>query len=401
MGVGAERATPLDDVDQLADVARPVVLLECLEGLVADRLDLAVAVGVDVEIAGLQEVVGQQRDVLEAVPQRGKLEADDAEAIEEVLAEAAGLDLLLEVAVGGGDDSGTHTHQSNFASRLRGVLARINARLREAIAERDLFNLRDEALVDDVPDDVFQFPTSRRKLRVFMAWLREQLDSNYLTVVGPDRNQFIRAAYAQGIRTAHDGLSDLDVAFDRPDMDSLLSRPIHRTALQTLYTRTYEELESVAEDVATEVRDELVEGFREGQNPRDIARSLTSRVDSIGKHRSTLIARSEILNAHSTSTLNRYEEVSEQTGVDVGVEHGEWNDAGDDRVCPVCELLDGSVFTLREMREGTFSVAGQTYRLKPPAHPMGRCSLLPSIGFDTSELGSLSERLPDEDALDT
>jgi SPP1 gp7 family putative phage head morphogenesis protein len=234
-----------------------------------------------------------------------------------------------------------------------------------------------------------------------MAWLRDQLDSNYLTVVGPDRNQFIRAAYAQGIRTAHDGLSDLDVAFERPDMDSLLSRPIHRTALQTLYTRTYEELQSVAEDVATEVRDELVEGFREGQNPRDIARSLTDRVDSIGKHRSTLIARSEVMNAHSESTLNRYEEVSNQADVDIGVEHGEWADSDDARVCPVCELLDGSVFTLREMREETFSVAGQTYRLKPPAHVQGRCVILPTIGLDPGNLAPFQERTPAEDALDT
>jgi SPP1 gp7 family putative phage head morphogenesis protein len=301
----------------------------------------------------------------------------------------------------GGDDTGTYTHQRNFAQRLRGVLARINARIREAIAERDLFNLREEALADDVPEEVFQFETTRRKLAGFMAWLREQLDSNYLTVVGPDRNQFLRAAYAQGIRTAHDGLSELDVAFERPDMDSLLSRPIHRTALQTLYTRTYEELESVRDDVADAVRDELVEGFREGQNPRDIARSLTDRVDSIGKHRSTLISRSEIMNAHSTSSLNRYEEVSNQSGVDIGVEHGEWATAGDSRVCPVCELLDGAVFTLREMREETFSVAGQTYRLKPPAHVQGRCAILPSIGLDTSELAPLDERLPDENALDT
>jgi len=301
----------------------------------------------------------------------------------------------------GGDDTGTYTHQSNFASRLRGVLGRINARIREAIDERDLFNLRDEALVDDVPDDVFDFPTSRRKLRGFLQWLREQLDSNFLSVVGPDRNQFIRAAYAQGIRTAQQNLGDLDVSFTRPDMDDLLGRPIHRTALQTLYTRTYEELESVRDDVAQAVRDELLDGFREGQNPRDIARSLTNRVDSIGKHRSTMIARSEVMNAHSESTLNRYEEVSNQSDVDVGVEHGEWSTAGDDRVCQFCQLLDGAAFTLREMREETFTVAGQTLRLKPPAHPNGRCVIKPTIGLDQSELDPLDERLPNEDALDT
>jgi hypothetical protein len=48
-----------------------------------------VLVGVDAE-----EVVGEQRDVLEAVAQRRDADRDDVDAIEQVLAEAAGLDLV-------------------------------------------------------------------------------------------------------------------------------------------------------------------------------------------------------------------------------------------------------------------------------------------------------------------
>jgi len=63
-------------------------------------------------------------------------------------------------------------------------------------------------------------------------------------------------------------------------------------------------------------------------------------------------------------------------------------DSSDDRVCPVCEHLDGNEYTIEEMRSGTFTfdapgdvpdyLAGE-YRLKPPAHPNGRCSILPVI----------------------
>jgi len=97
----------------------------------------------------------------------------------------------------------TFTHQQQFSERLRGVLSRINARLREAIDEQDLFNLRSEALVDDPPEEIFETDNRRTALRGFLAWLREQLNDEFLTVVGPDRNQFIRAAYIVGLRNAH------------------------------------------------------------------------------------------------------------------------------------------------------------------------------------------------------
>ncbi len=63
----------------------------------------AVFVGVE-----LQEVLGEQGDVLLAVAQRRKLEADDVQAVEEVFAEAAFFDGLLQVDVGGGDDAHVH-----------------------------------------------------------------------------------------------------------------------------------------------------------------------------------------------------------------------------------------------------------------------------------------------------
>src|SRR5690606_36352437 len=52
-----------------------------------------------------EEVIDKERDVLEAVAQRWHRERDDIEAIEEVLAEGAVGDALLEVLVGGGDDA--------------------------------------------------------------------------------------------------------------------------------------------------------------------------------------------------------------------------------------------------------------------------------------------------------
>jgi SPP1 gp7 family putative phage head morphogenesis protein len=263
-----------------------------------------------------------------------------------------------------------------------------------------LFNLRDEALVDDVPEDTFDFPTDSAKATAFMQWLREQLDSNFLGLVGPDANQFIRSAYLTGIRNAQDQLSDLDIAFTREDAESIVSRPIHRASLQELYTRTYENLVSVRDDVAQAVRDELITGFTEGQGPRDIARSMTNRVDSIGKHRATMIARSEVMNAHSEGTLTTAEEINRDADREIATGHGEWDAAMDDRTCALCRALNGTQFRIEEMRNNTINVVGglpdsfvgNSFRLKPPAHPRGRCNIRIMVGgsIDTP----LNERLP-------
>lgn len=290
------------------------------------------------------------------------------------------------------------THAKNFEQRLRGVLGRINAAIRRAIIERDLFNLQNnsEALVEDVPDSVFQFPTQRQKARGFLAWLRRQLSQEYLTVVGPDRNQFIRAAYAQGIRNVHRQLSDYEVSFERPETDTLLSRPMHRRELQELYTRCYGELDSVASDVESEVRDTLLEGFNEGHGASKIARSLNDRVNSVGKHRSTLIARSEVLNAHTQGSLSRIDELNESVDNEIAAGHGEFNAAvGQERTCDFCRRLSGTPLTTSEMSTGVVQFRGETYRLGPPAHVQGRCAVSTIVGggpIDTP----LDERLPAE-----
>jgi len=295
----------------------------------------------------------------------------------------------------------TFTHQQQFSERLRGVLSRINARLREAIDEQDLFNLRSEALVDDPPEEIFETDNRRTALRGFLAWLREQLNDEFLTVVGPDRNQFIRAAYIVGLRNAHQQLDDLDVSFVR-DTEQLLSRPIHISALRELYTRTYENLVSVRDDVAQAVRDELLEGFQEGRGPRDIARDLTDRVDSIGKHRATMIARSEIINAHSTGTIKRAQELNRDADTEIAAGHGEWDAAMDSRTCDLCAALNGVQFRLDEMENKTISVLesaalpqtfiGNAFRLKPPIHPNGRCNVRLVVGSEITD--SIDDRLP-------
>ena len=91
----------LDDVLQLTDVARPVVLLEHGQGLRrhAPRRPAHLLRQL------LDEVGDQQRDVLAAIAQRRQVERDDVETVEEILAQDALGDGAPDVAVRGGDEA--------------------------------------------------------------------------------------------------------------------------------------------------------------------------------------------------------------------------------------------------------------------------------------------------------
>jgi len=291
----------------------------------------------------------------------------------------------------------TQTAQQQFAQRLRGVLGRLNARIREAIIDRDLLKLQGddtEALVDDPPDEIFETRQRRTAVAAFFRWLRNQLQEYYLSVVGEEENQFIRQAYAAGIRFANRQLGEQDVVVDSDNIADVVSRPKHAQMLRRLSRRTFENLESVTEDMVPAIRDTLVEGLDEGKNPREIARDINGRVDSIGKHRSTMIARSEVVNAYSQSTLEQYRDVAERQDLDIGLRHGEWLATPDNRTCTFCRRLSGATLTFDEMESGRVVFRGQEYRLLPPSHPNGRCSILPSMGVDPESLPPLEERVP-------
>ena len=99
--LGIEDEDAFDEVAELADVARPVVLAQRVERVLSH-----LNVGASVLCAELlEELLDQRGDVLLAVAQRRNEEGDDVEPVEEVFAEVAAGDLLFEVLVGGGDDA--------------------------------------------------------------------------------------------------------------------------------------------------------------------------------------------------------------------------------------------------------------------------------------------------------
>ena len=114
VSLSRERHQPSDLVGELSDVPRPVPDAQPLDGLTrhADALLFL--------LAGepAQEPPDERRDVLATISQRRDANANDVEAIEQILAEALIANHLFDVRVGGGHDAHVYLHGPRLADRL-------------------------------------------------------------------------------------------------------------------------------------------------------------------------------------------------------------------------------------------------------------------------------------------
>src|SRR5207249_317608 len=97
----ADRYEPLDQIFQLADVARPPVLLQDSHRGIGHALNSLA----EARVVAPQEKIREQRNIFRPLTQRRQLDRDDVDSIEQVFAEPAVLDGLLQVDVGRGDET--------------------------------------------------------------------------------------------------------------------------------------------------------------------------------------------------------------------------------------------------------------------------------------------------------
>lgn len=265
------------------------------------------------------------------------------------------------------DPSQTKTLRRRYSQKLRGRYAKLNVAIREGVAKRDVFGLRGDALearpIEDLPD--LDYATDAQQHQAFMAWLNEQLQQGVLSVISRNENIYIKRAYKSGLRHAatelrKEGLSAPNLG----NVDLVFNMPVHQDAVLLLYSKNYEALKGINSELAKQLSRTLAEGFTQGWNPRKMARKLTDRVNKIGKTRAETLARTAVIEAHATSTLNRFE----QMGVDEVTGEAEFQTAEDARVCQRCKSLNGNTYPLAKAR-------GMI-----PQHPRCRCVWLPVIG---------------------
>lgn len=297
------------------------------------------------------------------------------------------------------DPTKTLEQRQAFLQDIRGRFRRVSGVIRRTIGyENDAFDLSENDKLDAT--EAYDYPTDSGKIQAFIEDLKEWIRGEILEPANFSElregehwtSEYIENAYLIGRNVAIGRLKQAGVSVsNRPDAELLQTRTSVKS-LSDLYTRTYEDLADITDDMAGVIRRELTKGFAEGENPKAIAGRITSEVKEMQRTRAETLARSEVINAATDATFDEYE----KAGVDV-VSHGEWQTAMDTDVCAFCRRLGGEQFTISEFRANhAVRFREQVYRLNFPAHPNGRCVPTPVVGLDAGSLAPLGERVPGE-----
>lgn len=229
--------------------------------------------------------------------------------------------------------------------------------IRESLVKNDALAL---TVNRAAPVNAFDFPTSDAKVMAFMDWLREQEAEGIISVqTAPGRrlssvrgawqNVYIESAYQQGIHRARTEIAKAGgprLQTDRGSLQMAFNQPTHADRVGLIFTRAYDELEGITQAMNQQISRELAQGLIDGDNPLDIARRLNNRVDKIGITRSRMLARTEVIRAHHSATMQEYREAGAM-GINI---QAEWRTAQDDRVCNECEsAAAGGPYTLAEV----------------------------------------------------
>jgi SPP1 gp7 family putative phage head morphogenesis protein len=120
---------------------------------------------------------------------------------------------------------------------------------------------------------------------------------------------------------------------------------------------------STVEDIRNLVADAFEQQF-------DVDELADKIADLIGDdERAEMVARTESMRAANEGQMQAWDQATE-AGVLTGDEKKEWIVTPDDRLCPICEPLDGEQTGL----DDTFKVDGDEID-GPPAHPRCRCTI--------------------------
>lgn len=289
----------------------------------------------------------------------------------------------------GYDPTRTVTLRNQFAREMRSRINKVTSIIRRAIVDQDVFGMQMTTQALPNPGE-FDFERNSRKVGAFMDWLNQQvaadvLDVAHLNQIGDSvdnawTNKYISDSYKRGVQRANVELRaagyDVQTIVERGGIDAVMGTPFSVDRVGVLYTRAFQDLKGITDQMSTQISRVLSQGMIDGDNPRLLARKLNAVIagpvgdlaitDTLGrfipaKRRAEMLARTEVIRAHHLGMIQEYENWRTK-GVYV---RAEWSTAGDDRVCPDCADLEGSVYNIEEAR-------GMI-----PKHPQCRCIALP------------------------
>lgn len=240
----------------------------------------------------------------------------------------------------------------------------------------------------------WSFNSDAEKIKAFQEWLKQQVGT---FIQGRAEEElwesYIQSGFMKGAARSYDDainsekwVKDQPLDFYKGSKDQFLKtafrQPETVEKAKLLAGRAFDELQDITSTMSVKMSRVLTDGLVQGKHPSAVARDLAKEVD-ISRYRAEVIARTEFIRAHAEGQLDSMKKLG-VTEVGVMVE---WSTAGDDKVCELCEPLEGIVLTIEEAR-------GML-----PRHPMCRCAWIPAnVGEEDED--QLRDAEDIEDALD-
>lgn len=128
---------------------------------------------------------------------------------------------------------------------------------------------------------------------------------------------YVSAAYQRGTGQEFSNLSRQSPAYNAGQMslqNILLSEP-YRRRIGLIAAREFEQMEGLSGDTKSRMSRVLAEGVARGQNPRDVAKSLSNEAAAITRQRANTIARTEISTALRNARLDESAEAESRYGL--------------------------------------------------------------------------------------
>lgn len=266
--------------------------------------------------------------------------------------------------------------RKRFIAEMNKRFLGLRGKINELIITKDVLGLKSTAPFSmNIEAQAWRFRTDSQKLDSFNSWFKGQVDEGILTTTGPTAtpwtSPYVESAYRKGVVRAYvdthkEALAqkaDFYEGSKAQFLQDAFNHPETMSKLNLLATRTFEELKGITAAMGQQTSRILANGLAQGQGPAEIARGLNKAVTGITRKRARVLARTEIIHAHAEGQLDSFERLGiEEVGV-----MAEWSTAGDDRVCPKCEAIEGEIMTVAEAR-------GQI-----PLHPNCRCAWIPAL----------------------
>jgi SPP1 gp7 family putative phage head morphogenesis protein len=262
--------------------------------------------------------------------------------------------------------------------------------VKRSVYNNDCFGLKKDKLqanqMQPLSEEELKYRNSSEKIALFLIWVQTQVDRGILSTArftDPWTNRYVYEAYKMGVTRARQELIKAGMKIptieEMGGIDMVLKNIYHVERLGLLQGKVFTDLKGITDAMSTQISRILTQGFLNGEAPALIARKLVAAIngtgmgelgitDTLGRfipamRRAEMLARTETIRSFAESTLQEYRNWGIE-GVSALVE---FQTAGDDRVCSICEHLQGKVFTLDEA-SGII-----------PVHPNCRCCWLPWI----------------------